>query len=205
MNEIEALLPKAEPVSVDARKTALLVLDLTESCGDPNHPGHKLVPQVSKFLDRARAVGMLIVFTVSLHLKGTVEGQVFSGFNRRHSELVLFPDGYDKFTGGQLQGLLGFYEDIDTLIMTGCNSNINVLHTATKAVRELKYNVVIPIDGLASSTHFGEQYALFHLANVVHVPIRTGDGTTRRVPDEHFTFTKLGMIKFRQGSRKTAP
>ncbi|MBI4283831.1 MAG: isochorismatase family protein [Chloroflexi bacterium] len=197
MSEIEPTLPKAKSVTVDVKKSALLILDLVESCGDPNHPSHKLVPQVSKFLDRARAAGMLIVFTVSLILKGTPEGQIYSGFNRRNCEAVLFPDGYDKFTGGQLQSLLELYEDIDTLIISGFNSNINVLHTATKAVRELKYNVVIPIDGLASSTHYGEQYALFHLANVVHVPSRGDVGTTRRYPDPHFAFTNFGMIKFR--------
>lgn len=176
--------PQARPVTLDANKTGLLVLDLTEACADPSHPSHKLVPGMTKFLDRARAAGVLIVFTVSLALKGTPAGQLYSGFKGRPSEAVLFPDGFDKFTGGELESLLKLYKDIDTLIMTGCRSNICVLHTATKAARELNYNVVIPIDGLAALTHYEEQYTLFHLA---HLPGRA---------EGRCTFTGLDLISF---------
>ena len=184
MGQSEPTLPQPEPVTIDANKTALLVLDLTEACADPNHPSHKLVPGIPKFLDRARATGMPIVFTVSLRLKGQPAGQVYSGFNRRPSEAVLFPDGFDKFTGGELESLLELYEDVDTLIITGCHSNICVLHTATTACRELKYNVVIPVDGLATLTDYEEQYALYHLANLP-------GGYANPI-----TFTELDMISF---------
>ena len=189
MSQSEPTLPQARPVTLDVNKTALLVLDLTEACADPNHPSHKLVPGMSKFLERARAAGMLIVFTVSLALKGTPAGQVYSGFKRRPSEAVLFPDGFDKFTGGELESLLRLYEDVDTLIITGCRSNICVLHTAIKAARELNYNVVIPIDGLAALTDYEEQYTLFHLAN----PPGRAEGRC--------TFTELDMLSFQPGSK----
>jgi len=184
MSTPQPTLPKAEPVTIAADKTALIVLDLTEECANPNHPSHKLVPGMSKFLDRARAAGLPIVFVIMLSRKGKPEGQVYSGFNRRPSEAVLFPDGFDKFTGGELQSLLKLYENIDTLIITGCRSNICVLPTATKAARELNYNVVIPIDGLAALTDFEEQYTLFQFTVL---PARAA---------KHFTFTTLDMISF---------
>ncbi len=189
INPPSLTLPKAKAITLAVDKTALLVLDLTESCADPNHPSHKLVPGMSKFLDRARAAGMLIIFTVSLRLKGKPAGQMYSGFNRRPSEAVLFPDGFDKFTGGELESLLKIYEGVDTLIMTGCRSNISVLHTATKAARELNYRVIIPIDGLSALTDYEEQYTLFHLAAL---PNRA---------DGRVTFTKLDMIDFQSSSR----
>ena len=189
MTQSEPTLPQARPVTVDVNKTALLVLDLTEACADPNHPSHKLVPGMSKFLDRARAAGMLIVFTVSLALKGKPAGQVYSGFKRRPSEAVLFPDGFDKFTGGELESLLKLYEGVDTLIIAGCRSNICVLHTAIKAARELDYKVVIPTDGLAALTDYEEQYTLFHLA---HPPGRA---------EGRCTFTELDMLSFQTGSK----
>ena len=184
MSQLEPTLPKAIPVTVGVNKTALLVLDLTEACANSNHPSHKLVAGMSKFLDRARAVGMLIVFTISLALKGTPSGEVYSGFKRRPSEAVIFPDGFDKFTGGELESLLKLYDGVDTLIMTGCRSNICVLHTATKAARELNYNVVIPVDGLAALTDYEERDTLFHLA---HLPRRA---------EGRFTFTELDIISF---------
>ena len=180
--------PQTKPVTLTAEKSALLVLDLTETCADPNHPSHKLVPGMSKFLDRARAAGMLIVFTASHSLKGKPAGQVYSGFSRRLSEAVLYPDGFDKFSGGELQSLLKLYEDIDTLIITGCRSNICVLHTAIKAARELSYNVVIPIDGLAALTDYEQQYALYHFTVL---PARTA---------QRFTFTTLDMINFQSAA-----
>ena len=113
---------------------------------------------------------------------------MYSGFSKRASEAVLFPNGFDKFTGGELQSLLKLYEYIDTLIITGCRSNICVLHTAIKAVRELNYNVIIPIDGLAALTNYDEQYTLSHLANL---PGRLAD---------LLTFTKLDMISFQSAA-----
>ena len=188
MGTPEPILPKAEPVTIAADKSALLVLDLTENCADPNHPSHRLAPGMSKFLDRARAAGILVIFTISARLKGKPDEQVYSGFKRRPSEAVLFPDGFDKFTGGELQSLLELYEDIDTLIITGCRSNICVLYTATKAARELNYNVVIPIDGIAALTDYEQQYTLFQFTVL---PARAA---------QHFTFTTLDMISFQSSA-----
>ena len=81
-------------------------------------------------------------------------------------------------------GLLELYEDVDTLIITGCRSNICVLHTATTAARELDYKVVIPIDGLSALADYEEHYTLFHLT---HLPGRA---------EGRFTFTELDMISF---------
>ncbi len=187
MSQPEPTIPEAKPAIVDVNKTALLVLDLTEAGAKPDHPSHKLVPGMTKFLDRARAAGMLIIFTIPLVIKGTPDGKVYSGFNKRPSEIAVFPDGYNKFTGGDLGGLLELYEGVDTLIITGCRSNICVLHTATTAARELDYKVVIPIDGVAASSDYQEQYTLFQLA---HIPNPHNRAEVR------FTFTELDMISF---------
>ena len=184
MNTPQPTPPQVEPVTITAEKGALLVLDLSEDCADPNHPSHRLVPGMSKFLDKARAAGALVIFTISASRKGKPEGQVYSGFKRRPSEAVFFPDGFDKFAGGELQSLLELYEDIDTLIITGCRSNICVLPTAIKAARELNYNVVIPIDGLAALTDYEQQYTLYHFTVL---PARAA---------QRFTFTTLDMISF---------
>jgi len=187
MGTPEPILPEAEPVTIAADKSALLVLDLTENCADPNHPSHRLAPGMSKFLDRARAAGILVIFTISARLKGKPEGQVYSGFKRRPLEAVLFPDGFDKFAGGELQSLLKLY-DVDTLIITGYRSNICVLYTATKAARELHYEVVIPMDGIAALTDYEQQYTLFQFTVL---PARAA---------QQFTFTTLDMISFQSAA-----
>lgn len=97
------------------------------------------------------------------------------------SEPVIYPDGFDKFTGGELQSYLNLY-DVDTLIITGYRSNISVLNTATKATRELGYKVIIPMDGITAKTDYEQKYTLFHFTVL---PIQAA---------ELFTFTMLDMI-----------
>ena len=186
MSAPEPVLPQSEPVAISAEKSALLVLDGSQRWGNPELPCHTLVPGMTKFLDRAREAGIPIIYTISAQLKGTPEGQVYSGLKRELSEAVIYPDGFDKFTGGELQGLLNRY-DVDTLVITGYRSNISVLHTATKATRELKYKVVIPIDGITALTDYEQQYTLFHFT-----VLPAGAA-------ELYTFTTLDMISF-QGS-----
>jgi len=187
MSTPEPILPKAEPVTIAADKSALLVLDLGQRCADPEQPCHKLVPGITRFLERARAAGIPIIFTISARLKGTPDGQVYSGFKRRPSEAVIFPDGFDKFTGGELQSLLRLY-DVDTLIITGYRSNVAVLYTVTKAAREFNYEVVIPIDGIAALTDYEQQYTLFQFT-----VLPAGAA-------QHFTFTTLDMISFQSSA-----
>jgi nicotinamidase-related amidase len=183
MDRTEPILPQPEPVTINPQRSALLVLDGSQRWGNPEMACHKLVPGMSKFLDRAREAGIPIVFTISAGLRGTPEGQVYTGLKRRPSEPVIFPDGFNKFTGGELESFLNLYGP-DTLIITGYRSNISVLNTATKATRELKYKVVIPIDGIIAITDYEQEYTLFQFTVL---PAQA---------NELFTFTTLDMISF---------
>jgi nicotinamidase-related amidase len=183
MNLPKPILPKPEPVTVDAHQTAVLVLDGSQRWGNPELPCNRLIPAMPKFLDRARAVGLPIIYTVSFRNKGTPEGQVYTGLNRRPNEPVIYPDGFDKFTGGELQSYLNLF-NVDTLIITGYRSNISVLNTATKATRELNYTAIIPIDAMAAKTDYEQEYTLFHFTVL---PAQAAD---------RFRFTLLDMIQF---------
>lgn len=172
-----------EAITVGVHKTAVLVLDGSRRWGNPDLPCHRLIPAVPNFLDRAREVALPIIYTVSFRNKGTPEGQVYSGLNRRPCEPVIYPDGFDKFTGGELQSYLHLY-GVDTLIITGYRTNISVLNTATKATRELKYKVIIPMDGMTAITDYEQEYTLFHFTVL---PAQAA---------ELFSFTMLDMISF---------
>jgi nicotinamidase-related amidase len=176
-------LPEPKSITVDVKKTALLVLDGSRRWDDPEQPAHILVPGMVKFLERVRKVGIPVIYSISARSKGKPGGEVCSALKRRLSEPVIYPDGFDKFTSGELQDYLKLY-DVDTLIITGYRSNISVLNTATKATRELIYKVVIPIDGIAAITEYEQEYTLFHFTVL---------------PDQAaklFSFTKLDMIEF---------
>jgi len=178
--EIKPLEPV--PVTIDVNKTALLVLELSGYCDDPEYFCSPLIPGITKLLEEARAAGMLIAFTLPYPWKELPHGHVYKGLNRKPTELLIFVPGFDKFIGGQLQTLLNLYE-IDTLLLCGGKSNMAVVYTATRGAQEYGYNIVIPVDGIAASTDYEQEYALFHL---------------RAMPDrsllKKFTYTKMDMI-----------
>jgi nicotinamidase-related amidase len=179
--EIKPIEPK--PVSINTEKSALLVLESSKRWEDPEHFAAPLIPGLTKLLDRARAAGILIVYTIPPPLKGGPLGQVYSGFNRRPCEPVLIPQLFDKFLGGELQSLLSLY-DVNTLLMTGVKANMAVQYTACHAATEFNYDIVIPIDGIAATTDYEKEYTLYQF---------------RAYPGgfpERFTFTKLDMISF---------
>jgi len=179
--EVKPIEPK--PVTINTKKSALLVLELSEYCADPEYFGATLVPGVTRLLEKARAAGILIVFTIPHPFQGTPYGKVYSGFERKDSEPCFYPPAFDKFCDGKLQTLLSLYE-IDTLVMTGIKANMAILYTATRAVTEYNYKVVIPVDGIAVLTDYEKEYTLYQF---------------RRYPagyPESFTFTNLDTISF---------
>ena len=151
--------PNPIDVTVDAKTTGLLVLDLNARCEDPKEPCHKLVEPVAKFLPRAREAKIFIVYTVADRYQGTPLGKMPKAFAQKDSEPVIFPAAFDKFYGGELQPLLQA-KGLKTLIVTGASSNQAVLYTATAAVRPFGYDVIIPTDGLIARGDYEHEYTL---------------------------------------------
>lgn len=183
MSDKRPILPVPSPVRVDRLRTAVIILDGSQRWSNPDLPCHRLVPGVAGFLDRARDAGLPIIYTVSARSKGTPQGEVCDGLHRRPSEPVIYPDGFDKFTSGELQAFLSLCR-VDTLVITGYRSNVSVLNTATRATRELGYQVIIPIDGIAAKTDYEQDYTLFHFTVLPEAAAR------------RFSFTTLDMIHF---------
>ncbi|MBW1999328.1 MAG: cysteine hydrolase [Deltaproteobacteria bacterium] len=184
MEESRPEVPKPQPIILNSNKSALLVLDISERCVDPDMTCHELAPRLKAFIDRARAACLPIIYSISARLKGTPEGEVYSLLERRPSEPVIYPDSFDKFAGGEMQSFLALY-DVDTLIVTGYRANICVLHTAVTATRDLKYRVVMPIDGIAAKNEYEKEYALIHFSVL---PLQAS---------RLFTFSTLEMIGFK--------
>ncbi len=151
--------PNPIDVTVDAKTTGLLVLDLNARCEDPKEPCHKLVEPVARFLPRAREAGIFIVYTVADRYQGTPLGKMPKAFAQKDSEPVIFPAAFDKFYGGELQPLLQA-QGLKTLIVTGASSNQAVLYTATAAVRPFGYDVIVPTDGLIARGDYEHEYTL---------------------------------------------
>ena len=156
--EIKPIVPK--PVVLNSGKTALLVLEMSEYNKDPKYFCAPLVPGINRLLEKARAVGIPICYTVPKLWEGKPYGAVYSGFNRRPNEPVFLPPGFDKFSDGKMHAWLQFY-GVDTLIMVGGKANMAIMISATIATSFYKYKVVIPLDGIAATTKYEMDYTLY--------------------------------------------
>lgn len=175
--------PEAKPVKLDSKTTAILVLDLHTRCHDPKQICSKLMPGLGEFLEKARASSVSIVYTVSSEQKGKPEGEIATPLKRREGEPVIYPQGFDKFIGGELEGLLK-PKGIKSVVIVGSSAHIAVLHTAASAARGYSFNVIIPMDGMNSRSNYEYEYTFHHLSVIP-------GGANKLVQ-----FTRLGMISF---------
>lgn len=162
---IEADVSNAETVDVDPRTTAVLVLDLTVASEHPDDPAASILGDVRRLLDRSRAADIPVLYTVSRGLRGTERGVVAPSLGPVDSEPVLYPDGFDKFVDGSLLEQLSA-RGVRTLIIAGSWANISVMYTATTAVRQHRFDVVIPRDAIAAPTEYELDYAQYQLRRI---------------------------------------
>jgi nicotinamidase-related amidase len=151
--------PEPKTLNLDSKNTAVLVLDLNARCNDPKQVCSKITAPLGDFLDKARAAGVPIIYTVSAAAKGKPIGELAAPLRRKETEVVIYPDAFDKFVGGELQSFLK-EKGAKTLIVTGSSTNAAVLYTATTATRIYRYNVVIPMDGVNANTRYEHEYAI---------------------------------------------
>ncbi len=174
--------PTPVEVTVDAKTTGLLVLDLNARCEDSKEPCHKLVEPVARFLTRAREAGIFIAYTAADRYEGTPLERMPTAFQHREDEPVIFPAAFDKFYGGQLHHLLTA-RDLKTLIVAGASSNQAVLYTATAAVRPFGFDVIIPVDGIIARGDYEQEFTLHQFT------ILPGGAA------EKFTISRFDLIK----------
>ena len=174
--------PAPKPATLDPRTSALLVLDTTTRCEDPKQPCSRLVPALVPLLDKARAAHVFIVYSAS-GSAGDPAGLPWKGFDARPDEPVIYPAAYDKFFSGELKPLLDAH-GAKTLVVTGASTNVAVMYTATSAVRNYRYQVVIPEDGAIAANSYEHDYALHQLSVL----------TSSSAKDT--SFTTIGQLSF---------
>ena len=176
--------PTLKPVAVDPKSTALLLLDfMTENCGQrPRCVA--AVPTVKALHDRARAVSMLVEYT----LPGG--GKIIDeGIAPREGEVVdQKPGGPDKFVGDDLDQRLKSH-GIKTVIVCGTSAQGVGIGTGAGAAQR-GYYVIYPVDCLLSESAFREAYAAWHMA---------GGGPP--VTTKWVTVSRSDMITFEDAKR----
>jgi nicotinamidase-related amidase len=172
--------PALKAVTVDPKKTALLILDVNK----PNCAADKRVrcfeslPHLQKLMDAARAAGSPVLYTFSG--KGDPATVADPGIASRPGEAVV-AHGPNKFQDSELEKRLKD-KGVETVIVTGSTANGAVIGTGTEAAMR-GFKVIVPVDGMSADSTYIEQYVAWHFANA---PTVSGEST----------LTRVDMIKF---------
>jgi nicotinamidase-related amidase len=173
--------PALKPAKLDAKETALLVMDFTKQTCSPERRKRcaDQVPRVAKFVEEARAKGALIIYSVAV--PNSVPADILPALKPAAGEEVLPPLGPDKFNASDLEKTLKA-KGIKTVVAMGTQAQTSVLHTgATAALRGFK--VIVPVDGMSADDVFPEAYTAWHLATAARI-------------SSNVTLTKFDMIGF---------
>ncbi|MDR6584249.1 cysteine hydrolase [Herbaspirillum sp. BH-1] len=153
--------PALSHITVDPSTTALLVLDLArQTCHPDTRPRCvAMLPRVAKMLALAREKKITVIHTLG---GASTPADVWPEAAMQAGE-PLFKSGPDKFLNTDLEKTLRD-KGIKTVICIGAAAHGAVLHTASSAALR-GFDVVVPVDLMASDTPYAEQYAAWHLVN----------------------------------------
>lgn len=168
--------PELKAVSIDAKTTALLMLDFVAPNCTQRPRCMASVPAVKRLLDAARSQGLLVVYATGPTGK---RSDTLPELAPLDSE-ALVSTGVDKFANTELEKILKA-GGTQTVIAIGTAAQGAVLYTASAAsLRGMK--VIVPVDGM-SDTPYSEQYTAWHLANAPLV-------------SRNVTLTRFDLLKF---------
>jgi nicotinamidase/pyrazinamidase len=173
------VLSSVEARAKQARRpnAAVLVIDMLNDHLSPGRPlevprARDIVPALNARLDAARKQGIPVVYVVDRHepddpdldewtthnVKGTQGDEVWPDVAPKPSDRVVHKPTYSAFTQSTLEKVLDELQ-VDTLVLTGCLTEIGLLATATDALQR-GYAVEIPRDSQAGSSEQAEEVAM---------------------------------------------
>jgi nicotinamidase-related amidase len=169
--------PTLKPVTVDAKTTALLMLDfMKQNCGQRPRCVASL-PAMKKLLADARAAKATVVYSI---IANSTRADVLPDGAAAQGEPSVL-SGVDKFLRTDLEKILKD-KNITTVIVAGTAANGAVLYTGSGAAAR-GMNVIVPVDGMSAVDPYAEYSTVFTFMNAPLVSAKS-------------TLTRSTMIKF---------
>jgi len=153
-------------VTLDAGRTALLVLDFSSGpCGSRPRCLASL-PAEARMIVLARSKGVMVVYSVQ---PGESAADILPAVAPAAGEAVV-ESGPDKFVGTDLAEILSSH-GVTTVIVTGTAAEGAVLDTGLDAGLREGFEVVVPED-LARSSVYAERYVVWDFAHAPGISAR---------------------------------
>ncbi len=159
------------------KRSALLVIDMIKDHLEPGRPlevprARDVVPALSKRLDAARAAGIPVIYIIDEHdaddpdleewgghaVKGTDGSDVWPPLAPKPGDRIVNKSAYSAFFETKLAGVLDEL-GVDSLVLTGCMTEIGIMSTATDAMQR-GFDVSVPADSQAGGTAVSEESTL---------------------------------------------
>ena len=182
--------PKIEPVTLDSKTTALLLIDIIkQTCNMKRRPRCvAAVPKIQKLLTEARDKGVFVIYALfPSPSPATFPNPKISDYvpqlaaKGNEPVVTAFVDKFEL--RGKDTGLEKMLKDkgIKTLIPVGVASHNGVLFTAVKAALR-GFNVVVPVDGMAGNNAYEDQLTDYTLTSSIVYKVK---------------LTSIDMLKFK--------
>ena len=151
--------PTLKPVTVDAKTTALLMLDfMKQNCGKRPRCVASL-PAMKKLLADARAAKATVIYSI---IANSTIADVLPDVAAAQGEPSVL-SGVDKFLRTDLEKILKD-KNITTVIVVGTAANGAVLYTGSGAAAR-GMNVIVPVDGMSAVDPYAEYSTVFTFMN----------------------------------------
>lgn len=170
------ILESLEAATVPAKK-ALVVIDMQVDALAPGGPlevprARDIVPALAARIEQARREGTPVVYVIDEHepddsdldswaahnIAGSPGAQVWPDLAPKPGERIVKKPTYSAFTRSSLGDVLRDLR-VDTLVLTGCLTEIGILATATEALQR-GYAVEVPADSQAGASEANEMVAM---------------------------------------------
>lgn len=151
-------LPAPVAVTLDAKTTALVVLDVINPTCTTRPACNDSIPALQALIKKARDAGVPVVYT-NTAATNTIVPQVAPA----PGDATVVPTNADKFNNPDFDATFKS-KKVTTLLLVGTRSNGAVLYTAFEAnVRG--YTVVVAVDGISGSIPFETTLAEWQMLN----------------------------------------
>jgi nicotinamidase-related amidase len=171
-------------------RRAMVVCDMIRDHLTPGRPlevprARDIVPALVARIERARAAGEPIVYVLDRHqpgdpeldawathaVEGTEGAEVWPPLTPTPTDRIVTKPSYSGFFGTELERVLDDL-GVDTLVLTGCATEVQLMATATDALHR-GFALEIPPDTQAGTSEVGEMVTMGVLAALVpYAPAR---------------------------------
>ncbi len=165
-------------------RRALVVCDMINDHLTPGRPlevprARGIVDSLARRIGEARASGVPVVYVLDRHtpddpeldewgahaLEGSEGAEVWPPLAPQSGDRIVTKASYSGFHGSDLERVLDDLA-VDTMVLTGCSSEVQLLATATDALQR-GFSVEMPVDSQAGNTETGEAVALGVVAALI--------------------------------------